>query len=127
MAPASDARDLVARLMEGYLSTQLLHVAARLGLADLLANGPQSAAQLAAAAGVDPANLHRILRGLTIYGLLNEDDGRFGLTEAGRYLRSGTADSLRGAILRRLVLPRGIGSVALDPNRQFGVSACVWR
>ena len=70
MTVASGTRDLVAGLMDGYLSTQLLYVAARLGLADLLANGPQSADRLAAAAGADPSSLSRILRGLAMYGLL---------------------------------------------------------
>jgi hypothetical protein len=101
MAVAPGARDLVARLMDGYLATQLLYVAARLGLADLLANGPQSADHLAAAAGADPSTLHRILRALAVHGLLYEAEGMFGLTDAGRYLQSGTADSLRGAILSR--------------------------
>ena len=101
MTVAPGTRDLVARLMDGYLGTQLVYVAARLGLADLLANGPQSADQLAAAAGADPSTLYRILRGLAMYGLLDEADGRFGLTGAGRYLQSGIEDSLRGAILSR--------------------------
>ena len=101
MTVASGARDLVAGLMDGYLSTQLVYVATRLGLADLLANGPQSADHLAAAAGADPSNLYRILRGLAMYGLLYQAEGTFGLTDAGRYLQSGVEDSLRGAILSR--------------------------
>ena len=72
MTAASGARDLVTGLMDGYLGTQLVYVAARLGLADLLANGPQSADRLAAAAGADPSTLYRILRGLAMYGLLYE-------------------------------------------------------
>ena len=87
--------------MDGYLGTQLVYVATRLGLGDLLADGPQSADQLAAAAGADPSNLYRILRGLAMYGLLDEAEGTFGLTDAGRYLQSGVEDSLRGAILSR--------------------------
>jgi hypothetical protein len=101
MTAASGARDLVARLMDGYLGTQLVYVAARLGLADVLANGPQSADQLAAAVGADAATLYRILRGLAMYGLLHEADGTFALTDAGRYLQPGVEDSLRGAILSR--------------------------
>jgi Dimerisation domain len=101
MTAASGARDLVAALMDGYLSTQLVYVAMRLGLADLLANGPQSADRLAAAAGADPSNLYRILRGLAMYGLLYQAEDTFGLTDAGRYLQSGVEDSLRGAILSR--------------------------
>jgi hypothetical protein len=101
MAVAPGGRDLVARLMDGYLGTQLVYVAARLGLADLLAKGPQSAAHLAAAAGADPHTLHRILRALAVYGLLYEVEEMFGLTDAGRYLQSDAGDSLRGAILSR--------------------------
>ena len=101
MTVASGARDLVAGLMDGYLSTQLLYVATRLGLGDLLANGPQSADRLAAAAGADPSSLSRILRGLAMYGLLYQAGDTFGLTDAGRYLQSGVEDSLRGAILSR--------------------------
>ena len=65
MTVAAGARDLVTGLMDGYLSTQLVYVATRLGLADLLANGPKSADRLAAAAGADAFSLYRILRGLT--------------------------------------------------------------
>jgi DNA-binding IclR family transcriptional regulator len=87
--------------MDGYIQTQLLYVAARLRLADLLASGPQSAEDLAAPAGADASVLHRILRGLAINGIVEEGKGVFGLTDAGRYLQSGTGDSLRAAVLSR--------------------------
>ena len=79
--------------MDGYLTTQLVYVAARLGLADLLADGPQSADRLAAAAGADASTLYRILRGLAMYGLLYQAEDTFGLTDAGRYLQSGVEDT----------------------------------
>ena len=101
MTVASGSRELVAGLMDGYLGTQLLYVAARLGLADLLANGPQSVDRVAAATGADPSNLYRILRGLAMYGLLYQAEDTFGLTDAGRYLQSDVEGSLRGAILSR--------------------------
>ena len=101
MPGSSAAHDLVARLMDGYIQTQLLYVAARLRLADLLASGPQSADELAVAASANASVLHRILRGLAINGIVEEEKGVFGLTEAGRCLQSGTEDSLRGAILSR--------------------------
>ena len=65
----------------------------------MLANGPQSAPELAAAVGAEPAALHRILRGLAVVGIVEEAEGGFGLTDAGRSLQSGTAGSLRGAVL----------------------------
>ena len=116
------ARDVVARLMDGYLQTQLLYVAARLGLADLLASGPRSAEDLAAAAGADASVLHRILRGLAINGIVEEGDGVFGLTDAGRYLQSGTADSLRGAMLSRGDLYYRAASGLLEAARDGGAA-----
>jgi hypothetical protein len=102
MDEKASARDVVVGLMDGYLSTQLLYLAARLGLADLLAAGPRSSAELAALTGTDASTLHRVLRGLVIDGVLDEDEeGRFVLTDAGRYLESSRADSMRGAILAR--------------------------
>lgn len=101
MPVSPSERDVVVRLMDGYIQTQLLYVAARLRLPDLLENGPLSADDLAAAAGADVSVLHRILRGLAINGIVEEHEGVFRLTDAGRYLQSGKKDSLQGAILTR--------------------------
>ena len=84
MTTANAPRDLVIRLMDGYLSTQMLYVAVRLGLADELSGGPRTTADLATAVGAAPAPLHRLLRGLVMEGVLSEQpDGRYALTEAG--------------------------------------------
>jgi hypothetical protein len=42
VTPSADLspRRQLARLMDGYLVTQLLRIAARLGIADVLADGP---------------------------------------------------------------------------------------
>jgi hypothetical protein len=104
---ASSPRDQMTRLMDGYLSTQMLYVATRLGLADLLSHGPRTSAELAATAGVASIPLHRLLRGLVMDGLLSEEpDGRFALTAAGRLLRADDPGSLRGAVLARGAPPR---------------------
>jgi O-methyltransferase domain len=95
-------RELVARLMDGYLSTQLIHIAAQLDLAGRLADGPRSSSELAEMTGAHPSALHRILRGLVIDGVLDEDaTGKFILTDAGRCLDSRRADSMRGAVMAR--------------------------
>jgi hypothetical protein len=102
MDEKASARDLVSRLMDGYLSTQLIYLAARLGVADLLAAGPRSGAEIARITGTNESTLHRVLRGLVAEGVLDEDEtGQFVLTEAGRYLQSNRADSMRGAALAR--------------------------
>ena len=52
-AAASPQRDL-ARLIDGYLTTQLLHVAAQLGVADVLADGPRTGAEVAGPSAPTP-------------------------------------------------------------------------
>ena len=92
----------MARLMDGYLVTQMLHVAAALGVADALAERPQTSAELARVVGAEPGALHRVLRGLATEDVVTEDDdGRFALTPAGELLRDGVPGSLRGAVLAR--------------------------
>jgi hypothetical protein len=108
--------------MDGFIHTQLLYVAARLRLADLLASGPQSAEDLAAAAGADASVLYRILRGLAISGIVEEGQGVFSLTDAGRCLQSGTANSLRGAVLSRGDLYYRAASGLLESARDGGAA-----
>jgi hypothetical protein len=100
---AETAHKHIADLMDGYLASQLLYVAASLDLADALAHGPQAADALAKDVGAaDPDVLRRVLRGLAAEGVLDEfQDGRFGLTALGTCLRTDVPNSLRGAILAR--------------------------
>ena len=89
-------------LQDGYLATQLLYVAAQLGVADALAGGPRGGDVLAKELGADPGFLRRVLRGLAALGVLDEHDGgTFGLTKVGELLRTGTPTSLRGPVLTR--------------------------
>jgi hypothetical protein len=113
----------LARLMEGYVTTQLLYVAARLGFADELKDGPRSAAELAAATGAAPSPVHRVLRGLAAQGVVEEEaDGRFALTELGAPLRSDAADSLRGAVIARGDLYYVAAARTLDAVREGGTA-----
>jgi hypothetical protein len=76
--------------------SQPIYVLAKLDIADLVAEGPRSPAQLAATVGVHPDRLGRCLRAAAAVGVFTEDDeGRFGLTEMGQYLRSDQVPSLR--------------------------------
>lgn len=81
--------DTIFGLALGYLVSRSLHVAAELGIADLLADGPRSADELSAVAGVDAPSLYRLLRTLAAHGVFAEEaDGRFHLTPAAQLLRS---------------------------------------
>lgn len=90
------------RLLDGFLTTQLQYVAAKLGVADVLADGPRTGAEVAEAVGADPELLARVLRGLALEDVLEEQDGgRFALTEIGACLRSDVPGSLRGPAVVR--------------------------
>jgi hypothetical protein len=76
-------------LLNGYRVTQAIHVAATLGIADLLQTGPHSADDLAAATGSHPGALYRVLRALAAVGVFREEaDRRFSLAPMGRCLCS---------------------------------------
>jgi Dimerisation domain len=50
------------RMTNGYQVSQAIHVAATLGIADLLEDGPKSADELAEATGTHALTLYRLLR-----------------------------------------------------------------
>jgi hypothetical protein len=88
--------DLIG-LLSGFRSSQAIHVAASLGIPDLLADGPRQSGDLAREAGADPDALYRLLRALAAIGVLAEDDERgFALTPHGETLRSDVPGSLHG-------------------------------
>jgi hypothetical protein len=108
--------------MNGYLITQLLHVVAKLGVADVLADGPLPSEEVARAVGANPWVLHRMLRGLAAEGVFSESaDGCFGLTELGACLRDGAPNSLRGAITVRGDLHYLAATGLLDAARDGGI------
>lgn len=115
------AADRLARLADGYLVTQLLHVAVALGVPDALAAGPRSARDLARELGAVPDALHRVLRGLAAEEVLDElPDGRFGLTPVGELLRPGVPGSLPGAVSARGGLYYRSAVALLDAVRNGG-------
>ncbi len=89
-------------LVDGYLSTQLIYVAAELALADALTGRTLTAADLAGNLGMQEPSLRRILRGLAAIGILAETPpDRFALTPMGELLRTDHPRSLHGAVLVR--------------------------
>jgi SAM-dependent methyltransferase len=82
-------------LLHGFRSTQVIYVIAKLGLADHLAEGSLTAAELASRVNANPESLGRMLRLAAFYGLVNElPEGRFELTPLARPLRADTDDSI---------------------------------
>lgn len=76
--------------------THVLGTLAELGVADLLAGGPKTAAELAPQLHVDADTLHRVLRAAAVEGLVKLDRrGRFKLTRLAEPLRRDSPHSLR--------------------------------
>jgi hypothetical protein len=66
-----------------------IYAAAELGIADLLAGGPMSAAELAENCGAHERSLYRMMRALASIGIFHErGDGAFELTPMAELLRS---------------------------------------
>jgi hypothetical protein len=95
--PAAASAAALRQMIMGFRITQLVYVAAKLGLADVLAQGPQTPQQLAKAVSAEPRALYRLLRALASLGLFTEtDEGTFALTPLARLLQTDAAGSLRG-------------------------------
>jgi hypothetical protein len=87
-------------LSDGFWVSQLVFVAAKLGVADLLAKGPLTVEALAKRAGAHAPFLRRVMRALASVGVFAEDAaGRFRLTPLAQTLRSDRAGSLRDYVL----------------------------
>ena len=84
------------RIVTAYWTSQALHAAATLGVADALGDGPRSAEELASATGTHGPTLYRLLRALAGLGIFVADaKGCFGLTALGQFLRSDHPQSIR--------------------------------
>ncbi len=96
----SPQRLVLQQLIQGFQVTQCIYVAARLGIADLLKDGPRSSEDLAQATGTHAPSLYRVLRLLTATGILTEGEAHsFALTQLGTYLQTGVHGSLRNTVL----------------------------
>jgi SAM-dependent methyltransferase len=88
--------------------SRAVYVAAELGIADLLADGPVSSAELARATRTHEPSLYRVLRLLAALGVLDPVPPRsFGLTALGDRLRSNAPACVRSWA----VFPEAIGGV----------------
>ena len=71
-AAGAETRAALVPLLFGFFPAQVLHTGASLGLVDHLAGGPLTTDELARATGSDAPSLHRVLRALACFGVLDE-------------------------------------------------------
>jgi hypothetical protein len=102
-APSHDTLTSIQQLMNGQTIAQAIVVATELGIPDLLAKGPQTAAELARQCAADEASLYRLLRSLTAVGLFAQPhySSHFELSPLSERLRTDHPQSLRDFVLLR--------------------------
>ncbi len=94
-APPATPAQIIFQIGTAYMLTSALYAAVKLGIADKLAQGPRTAAELAKATGVNEDALYRMLRALASASVFEEKDARrFALTPAAELLQKGVPGSL---------------------------------
>jgi hypothetical protein len=84
----------------GHWVSHIVYVAAKLNLADYLAQGPKTAEMLAGPTGTHAPSLYRLMRTLASLGILIQDaQHRFGLTPLGEALKTGAPGAARATVL----------------------------
>lgn len=84
------------QMITGFWLSQAIYVSAKLGVADMLKDGPKSCDELAKSAEVSSRELFRLLRFLASLNIFAEDEeGRFELTPLAANLQSDVPGSLR--------------------------------
>ncbi len=84
------------RLLNGFQITQVIHVAAVLGLADQITAHPRPVAEIAVKVDAHPGALYRLLRALAALGIFREHADRcFSMTAMGDCLRTASPHPVR--------------------------------
>ena len=87
-------------LVDGHRVTAIIYVAARLGIADLLFEGPKSVPDLARLTGTHERSLFRLMRALVKLEICTQSsDGGFQLTEMGIHLAANSERSMKAWVL----------------------------
>jgi hypothetical protein len=96
----AEAAARLLELIQIRLISESIHVAATLGVADLLADAPKTVEQLAEATGTSTPSLRRVMRALAAFGVFSQDSaGYFALAPMGEFLKRDLAGSLNAAAL----------------------------
>lgn len=91
------------QMIAGFWLSRTIYVAAKLGLADLISDGPKTATELAEATGTHAPSLYRVVRALASAGIFFEDnEGRFHMTPLAATLQTGAPGSLRSLAMTEL-------------------------
>jgi hypothetical protein len=88
------------QMSTGFMVSAALYPVTKLGIAELVADGPQPISKLAADTGANEGALYRVLRALASVGIFEEVSPRtFGLTPPANLLRSDVTGNMRDMVL----------------------------
>jgi len=91
---------ILFQLVTGHYISRAIYAAAKLGIADLLKDGPLHYTELAEGCGAHPPALYRLMLLLATAGVLEQKEaGCFRLTPVGEYLQTGVPGSRRAQAL----------------------------
>ena len=93
-----DPFETLRQISGGYGLSRSVHVLAELNVADVLADSPQTAAELAKAVGADADALSRVLRLASAHGVFEQQGDTFRHSPASRMLRSDHPESMRAFV-----------------------------
>jgi hypothetical protein len=97
---SSPASAIATRLAMGYIASQAMIVATKLGIADLLSKGALTSGEIARSTETQPGTIHRLLRALAAFDIVRDlGSGRFELTPVGDCLRVDSPNSVRPLVL----------------------------
>ncbi|HEU5469116.1 MAG TPA: methyltransferase [Actinophytocola sp.] len=107
------ARRKLLGILSGGVPAQCCYALAKLGVADLLADGPRTVAELATDCGANPRVLRRLLRGMASLGLFRRmESDTYELTPVGEPLCTAVAGSLRQtAVMHGEEVHRSFGEI----------------
>ena len=106
------------RYVYGEQVAQIIYVATKLEIPDLLSDGTRTSSELATATTIEERTLRRVLRGLVALGLCFEvEPEHYKLSELGQLLRSDHPRSLRARIFFNVEVLSPIWGRMLDTTR----------
>ena len=111
-APTIPPEAQLAEMLSGLWLWWMLYVVVETGVADLLADGPQTGVELAQATGLHEPSLYRLLRSLTGYGVFTEESPRrFALTPLSSTLKTGDPSAGRELVLTQQWVSRAVAEL----------------
>jgi hypothetical protein len=97
---SSSLQSALLQIAMGGWASQTIYVAAKLGIADALSDGPKSCPEIAAITRAQSTSLFRLLRALRSLKVVGDvEGGKFELTPLGRLLQAKRPGSLRAMVL----------------------------